>query len=104
MRPSNYPENLSYSVYFILYNYSFLKFNLFSSDLRNSHLLMPHLEKALMPDFVRRRSPRRNDGAVSKLSTKLHKIKGALKPQTVDGQIFDTDVLPLEGDTEFVSF
>ncbi|BES99188.1 Hypothetical proteinA domain [Nesidiocoris tenuis] len=47
------------------------------------------------------RSPRRNDGAVSKLSTKLHKIKGALKPQTVDGQIFDTDVLPLEGDTEF---
>lgn len=40
---------------------------------------------------------------MQKLSTRLHKIKGALKPQTLDGHPFDTDVLPIEADTEFVS-
>uniref|UniRef100_A0A0K8T8Q8 RGS domain-containing protein n=1 Tax=Lygus hesperus TaxID=30085 RepID=A0A0K8T8Q8_LYGHE len=44
---------------------------------------------------------RRNESTVSKLSTRLHKIKGALRAPTVDGHPFDTDVLPLDTDTEF---
>ncbi|KAF6200429.1 hypothetical protein GE061_006732 [Apolygus lucorum] len=48
-----------------------------------------------------RRTYRRNESTVSKLSTRLHKIKGALRAPTVDGHPFDTDVLPLDTDTEF---
>ncbi|KAL1137861.1 hypothetical protein AAG570_009557 [Ranatra chinensis] len=39
---------------------------------------------------------------VAKLSSKLHKIKGALRSQTVlDGHAFDIEAIPLETETEF---
>lgn len=42
-------------------------------------------------------------GAVARLSSRLHKIKGALRVQPVEGHAYDTDsTLDLAG-TEFVS-
>lgn len=42
-------------------------------------------------------------GAVARLSSRLHKIKGALRTQPVEGHAYDTDS-PLDlGETEFVS-
>ncbi|XP_024085830.1 sorting nexin-14-like isoform X2 [Cimex lectularius] len=48
------------------------------------------------------RRSKKQEGTVSKLSSKLHKIKGALRSQTIlDGHAYDSEVLQLEADTEF---
>lgn len=53
------------------------------------------------PGSPSKNSVERRSGS-SRLSHRLHKIKGALKQQTVlEGTALDTDVLQLEGDTEF---
>jgi hypothetical protein len=42
-------------------------------------------------------------GAVARLSSRLHKIKGALRTQPMEGHVYDTDS-PLDlSETEFVS-
>uniref|UniRef100_T1HCS5 PXA domain-containing protein n=1 Tax=Rhodnius prolixus TaxID=13249 RepID=T1HCS5_RHOPR len=43
---------------------------------------------------------KRNEGAVSKLSNKLHKIKGALRAQTVDGHAYASDATDVTEFTE----
>lgn len=42
-------------------------------------------------------------GAVARLSSRLHKIKGALRTQPVEGHVYDTDSALDLGETEYVS-
>lgn len=42
-------------------------------------------------------------GAVARLSSRLHKIKGALRAQPVEGHAYDSDLALDLGEGEFVS-
>jgi hypothetical protein len=54
--------------------------------------------------FYRRSTKKWSDsGAVARLSSRLHKIKGALRAQPVEGHAYDTDSTLDLGETEFVS-
>lgn len=54
--------------------------------------------------FVYRSTKKWNDGgAVARLSSRLHKIKGALRAQPVEGHVYDSDLALDLGEGEFVS-
>jgi hypothetical protein len=54
--------------------------------------------------FVYRSTKKWSDGgAVARLSSRLHKIKGALRAQPVEGHVYDSDLTLDLGESEFVS-
>lgn len=63
-------------------------------------LSLTWLTRIIFSIIIFRYKSKRNEGAVSKLSNKLHKIKGALRAQTVDGHAYASDATDV---TEFVS-
>jgi hypothetical protein len=56
-----------------------------------------------LPFYFRLTKKWSDSGAVARLSSRLNKIKGALRAQPVEGHAYDTDSTLDLGGTEFVS-
>jgi hypothetical protein len=69
-----------------------------------NNLSIWHTYLYMYATFLYRSTKKWSDGgAVARLSSRLHKIKGALRAQPVEGHAYDSDLTLDLGEGEFVS-